>query len=337
MIGVLIIPTGIGCEIGGHAGDANPVAKLLAQCCETLIVHPNVVNASDINEMPENCWYVEGSILDRFLEGSIYLTRPLRPNRILVAVNSPVRADSINAVSAARATIGSYIEIVELKNPLTMVATMGSRGASGGVLGVEELVRQLEAYDFDALAVHTKIEVDRTAALHYYQYGGINPWGGVEAKASRLIADQLNKPVAHAPLEAAELGDPIMNLRRQEVVDSRIAPEVISTCYLHSVLKGLTWAPWPTTESLGSRSASYRDVGVMISPIGCVGKPHWACQKAKIPVIVVSENFTCLKEVAPENFLVVNNYWEAAGIMQAMNAGISGMSVRRPLAPTRVL
>jgi len=26
---VLIVPTGIGCEIGGHAGDANPVAKLM--------------------------------------------------------------------------------------------------------------------------------------------------------------------------------------------------------------------------------------------------------------------------------------------------------------------
>lgn len=26
---VLIIPTGVGCEIGGHAGDANPVAKLM--------------------------------------------------------------------------------------------------------------------------------------------------------------------------------------------------------------------------------------------------------------------------------------------------------------------
>ena len=27
---VMIIPTGIGCEIGGHAGDANPIAKLLS-------------------------------------------------------------------------------------------------------------------------------------------------------------------------------------------------------------------------------------------------------------------------------------------------------------------
>ena len=67
MIVVLIVPTGLGAEIGGHAGDANPVAKLLGACCDKLITHPNVVNGSDINEMPENALYVEGSILDRFL------------------------------------------------------------------------------------------------------------------------------------------------------------------------------------------------------------------------------------------------------------------------------
>jgi hypothetical protein len=45
---VLVVPTGIGSEIGGHAGDAGPVAKLLASVCDSVITHPNVVNASDI-------------------------------------------------------------------------------------------------------------------------------------------------------------------------------------------------------------------------------------------------------------------------------------------------
>ena len=53
MIGVLVIPTGLGARIGGNAGDGNPVAKLMAACCDTLITHPNVVNASDINEMTD--------------------------------------------------------------------------------------------------------------------------------------------------------------------------------------------------------------------------------------------------------------------------------------------
>ena len=118
---VMIVPTGLGAEIGGHAGDANPAAKLLAACCDNLILHPNVVNASDINEIPENCLYVEGSMLDRFLRGENAL-RPVRQNKILLAVNSPVRNDTINSVSAARFTLGADIEIVELSHPLTMKA-----------------------------------------------------------------------------------------------------------------------------------------------------------------------------------------------------------------------
>jgi hypothetical protein len=90
MIGVLIIPTGLGAAIGGNAGDGNPVAKLIAGCCDTLITHPNVVNASDINEMTENTWYVEGSMLDRFLRAEIRLRPPRAYNRILVVANPPV-------------------------------------------------------------------------------------------------------------------------------------------------------------------------------------------------------------------------------------------------------
>ena len=68
---VCIIPTGIGCQIGGHAGDAGSLVRALGEMCDTLVVNPNVVNASDINEMPDNALYVEGSIITRFLMGEI--------------------------------------------------------------------------------------------------------------------------------------------------------------------------------------------------------------------------------------------------------------------------
>jgi len=38
---VLLVPTGIGAEIGGHAGDATPIANMLAQNCDKLITHPS--------------------------------------------------------------------------------------------------------------------------------------------------------------------------------------------------------------------------------------------------------------------------------------------------------
>ena len=41
---LMLVPTGIGCAIGGYAGDALPSARLLAAASGCLITHPNVLN-----------------------------------------------------------------------------------------------------------------------------------------------------------------------------------------------------------------------------------------------------------------------------------------------------
>ena len=46
---ILVIPTGIGCEIGGFAGDALPSAKLLASASGCLVTHPNVMNGGSLS------------------------------------------------------------------------------------------------------------------------------------------------------------------------------------------------------------------------------------------------------------------------------------------------
>ncbi len=319
---VLIVPTGIGAEIGGHAGDANPVCKLLASLSDTLVTHPNVVNASDINEMPDNVFYVEGSILDRFLMGEFSLKQPLQ-NKILVAVNYPIRNDTIKAVSVARVTIGIDADIIELQTPLQMIAKFDNEAATGEVFGWEELTYQVSKVHFDALAIHTPIEVPRDIALAYYRTGGVNPWGGVEAKASKLIATSLNKPVAHAPLENTSPEDTELYNIMSEVVDPRIAPEAISFCHLHCVLKGLNRAP-----RMSSSGLSVDDIDVMVSPYGCYGKPHRACLEQGIPVIMVRENSTIYNFIPPQSFIVVDNYWEAVGIITCMKVGITRESVR---------
>ncbi len=145
---VLIIPTGIGAEIGGHAGDGNPVAKLFGSICDNLITHPNVVNASDINEMTENTLYVEGSILDRFLRGKFCLKK-VNHNKILLVTNPPMRKDIVNSVGAARATIGADIFVAVLKEPLVMIGGLDDSGKPiGEVRGWEELVEQVSEYDY---------------------------------------------------------------------------------------------------------------------------------------------------------------------------------------------
>lgn len=327
---VFIIPTGVGAEIGGHAGDASPAAKLIAAVSDLVIVHPNVVNASDINEMTENMLYVEGSILDRFLEGKIEL-QPVVSNRILVVANSPVKHEIINSVSAARTTIGAQITIESLETPLRMIGRLSEHGATGNVFGWEELVEQVKHHDFDALAITTEIELSEQTKLNYYRNGGINPFGGVEAKASRLIATALNKPVAHAPADAVDFKEKEPELYLfNEIADPRIAPELVSISYLHCVLKGLHRAP-----RIGA-GLSTSHISCLVSPFGCVGRPHRACLSRGIPIIVVRENSTCLNDPMPNSFIVAENYLEAAGYVAGMAAGVSPESVRRPLPQTYV-
>lgn len=320
---VMIVPTGIGCEIGGHCGDAAPAARLLAECCEQLILHPNVVNASDINEMPANSLYVEGSQLDLFLEGKVFLEKVFS-NKVLVVVN---KADyqSINAVSAARTSLGINAEILELDKPLRLIARMEEGIATGTVENWKELVDQVKEYDFDALAIATPITVSKETLEHYFEHGGVNPVGGVEAVASKLIAEALGKPVAHGPVDYALEG-------HKEIVDPRMAVEIITENFIHCVLKGLHKAPRLNKE----RGLGVRDVDFMVSPYGCFGRPHKACLAAGIPVIVVRENRSCLDIPEHKDFIYVENYLEAAGMLMSLKAGVQPSTVRRPIAPTKV-
>jgi len=327
---VLVIPTGVGAAIGGDAGDGNPVAKLIAKCCDILITHPNVVNASDINEMPENVLYVEGSMLDEFLSGNIEL-QPVRTfNKILVVANHPVMHETVNAVSASRATIGIDASVLELSAEFRMVARIEGRRATGDIHGLDSLLNDVEDKEFDALAVHTPIEVLRSVALDYYRDGGVNPWGGVEAKASKMIADETGKPVAHAPLENTDPEDRELYLIFQKRVPPRIAAEAISNCYLHSVLKGLHRAP-----RVG-HGLSYRDVDLLLSPYQCWGPPHEACRRHGIPIVSVREN-TIYASCDSDPDIVVENYLDAAGLIMAMRAGVDSMSVRAGFQETRVV
>ena len=335
--GVFIIPTGLDCIIGGDAGDASPAAKLVGSLCDNLLIHPNVVNASDINEMTDNMWYVEGSQMDRFLWGNIKLERP-KANKILVVANSPIGYNTINPVNAARATIGLEAEILPLEKKLVMTSKYNEKGCATGVVeGWEELVEQVKehrkTHSFDALAIHTPIIIPRDIEIDYYNNpkGRVNPMGGVEAQASKLIADALNIPVAHAPIDyLKEDDDPVMYHIFEQVAEPTLAAEFTSNCYLHCVLKGLWRAPRI------ANGLSYDDIDFMVSPYGCHGQPHNACLAKGIPVIVVKENTCVLNEKPHKDFIVVNNYLEATGMIQAMKMGISPKTVKRPLNYAKV-
>ena len=324
---IMIIPTGIGCEIGGHNGDATPMARLLGSVCDKLIIHPNVVNASDINEMPSNALYVDGAMLDNFLNGVINL-KEVRQNKILVAVNKPVKHEIVNAVSAARATLGIDAEIIELDTELNMLALKNEDGSAGGSwAGVDELGKQIRDLEFDALAITTYIDCSDDVVLDYFRNGGVNPWGAIEAIVSRAISKWIGKPVAHSPTEREN------PLKFNEVVDPRIAAEMLSDTYLFSVLKGLHKAPRPVVGN----GLHIHDIDFVVMPYGCRGVPQIACETKGIPVIVVKENTTIYDYPPVESDIVVESYLEAAGVIAAAREGISLGALRRPLAATNIL
>ena len=348
---VLLVPTGIGAEIGGHAGDAGPVARLLASACDTLVTHPNVVNASDINELPENGLYVEGSVISRLLMGTAALRR-VRANRLLLVMDEQsdprLAAFTINAVSAARATMGvACPRVVMMSSPIRTRAEYSASGrATGRIDGLERLVDLLQRRraEYDAVALASTIEVPLDMHAAYFGSDGemVNPWGGAEAMLTHAVSMLLNVPSAHAPvLESMEIMDMEVG-----VVEPRMAAEAVSTAFLHCVLKGLHQSPSIVTDPalFASRGVlAAEDVACLVIPDGCVGLPTLAARDQGIPVIAVRENTNCMQNdlttlgFPPGKLFIVDNYLEAAGVMAALRAGVDVRAVRRPLPGTGIL
>jgi len=345
---VMMIPTGIGAEIGGHAGDANPVAQLLASVCDNLILHPNVVNASDVNEMTDNSWYVEGSILSRFLMGMVGLQKSYS-NRVLTIIDD--RKDHripelvVNAVSSSRITLGLNCPmVVKMDPPIGTKAIYSVSGrASGVVENFERICKVIKKYKLahEAIALSTAIDIDSKVCEEYYRSSGemINPWGGAEAILTHAISTLFNVPSAHAPM-IETMDDPM----HYGVTDPRIAPEAISNCYMHCVFKGLRRSPQIVTNPnlfCSDDVLSAEDVSCLVIPENCIGLSILGAIDQGIPIIAVKENRNTMKNSFGNypigNLILVENYLEAVGIIQAMKKGIYISSVRRPFTRTKVV
>ena len=347
---VLLVPTGVGAEIGGHAGDAMPVAALLASVCDTLITHPNVVNASDVIEMPANCLYVEGSVIARLLQGQLGLQR-VRNNRLLVVLGPHddelfVHA-AVNSVNAARTSYGLVQpQVLRLEHGLQMDSQYARSGrAAGRVRGLEPLFVELDRRrnQYDAVAITSLIGVPPGYHFEYFDQMGemVNPWGGVEAMLTHAVSAIYDMPSAHAPmLESREIAnaDP-------GVVDPRMAAEAVSLAMIQCVLKGLQRSPRLVTDVEARRHPSVlnaADVSCLVIPDGCVGLPTLAALEQGITTIAVRENRNLMSNDLTDlpwgagQLHIVENYWEAAGVMAALRAGVDPATVRRPLVGAKV-
>ena len=340
---VLVVPTGIDAAVGGHAGDAGPVARLLAAASDRLITHPNVVNGADINEMPENTLYVEGSVLTRLMMGTAGLA-PVRANRLLPLIQEHPEAviwhTLVNAVSAAYGS-GGFPCLPAVPLPIDLVMTPRISPASGRATGtIEGFDALCELIDkrmgtFEALAISSVVDVPEEVQRAYFIGNqGINPFGGIEALLTHAITLLYDVPAAHAPMyDTVE----IMN-RDEGIYEPRKAAEGSSYACIHSVIKGLSRSPRIVTGAAGHAGkgvVSAEEVSCLIIPDGCLGLPTLAALDQGIHVIAVRENRNLMRnDLAPlfagtGRYHRVENYWEAAGLIMALKAGIAPETTRR--------
>lgn len=346
---VLLVPTGIGAEIGGHSGDAAPVARLLASVCDNLITHPNVVNASDINELPENALYVEGSVISRLLMGTVGLQK-VRSNRVMLVIDEHederFQKAAINLASGARASFGLDCPlVVTMKDKVRMESVYSSSGrAVGKIENFENLYTAFSKHRevYDAVGLSSVINVPSAYHRDYYLGGMVNPWGGVEAMLTHCISLLFGVPSAHSPMMES------MDILNMDVgvVDPRMAAEIVSVTFLFSVLKGLHKSPKIITDPSAAMSPGIitaADIDCIVIPDCCVGLPTLAAIEQAIPVIAVRENKNNMKNnlseypFKPGKLIYVENYLEAVGIIAAMKAGVASETVRRPLSFTNVV
>lgn len=345
---VQIVPTGVGCEFGGYAGDACPSTNLLASTVDFLVTHPNAVNASELNEMAENILYVEGKSLDDFLLGHIGL-RQVRSNKIGTFVDPTGRdyADYvINTLNAARAVKGIECKTYTvLEEKLGVKIEWSENGCAVGTVMNPEAI--LEAIEF--LISQGVQAVGGVSVIHgvtkdmftkHLQGDMPNPSGGVEAIITHLISKVFRIPTAHAPLPYYQ------DIKDKDTHNPRASAEFISTPHYFCVLKGLAKAPSlvPLTnlDSVSHDLISLNNVGAVIMPASCLGGiPALVAEYNDIPLIAVRDNKTILKatndKMQMNNVIEVNSYLEATGVVVALREGISLESLRRPLRPIQEL
>ena len=338
---LMLVPTGIGCAIGGYAGDALPSARLLAAASGCLITHPNVLNGAALYWSDPRIHYVEGYGLDRFAAGD-WLLRPVRRQRIGLLLDAGIEPElaqrQIQVAEACRATLGLEIgPVLSTDAPLGVHLERGASGASWGTLErPDALLRageRLRTAGATAIAVVARFPEDpQSAELAAYRQGsGVDALAGAEAVISHLLVRHLQIPCAHAPALGPLPLDPHL--------DPRAAAEELGYTFLACVLVGLSRAPdlVPAGQGMVEGNGLRADqLGAVVVPDGALGGEALLAAVARdVPVIAVAN--PSLLDVTPELLglaeavLPAASYSEAAGLVLALREGLSPASLQRPL------
>ncbi len=331
---ILIIPTGVGAAIGGYAGDALPVAKAMAEVCDVLITHPNVLNGAMLYWNLPNTLYVEGYGIDKFAEGNWGL-QPVHQNKIGLIFDRGIEPDlrlrNIQVADAARATLGlNLTDYVVTDAPLNVELRSAQSGASWGTIGnPDSLLRAAEVLinssGAAAVAVVARFpdNLDEEADQNYREGKGVDLIAGAEAVISHLIVREFQIPCAHSPT----FSPPPLDAN----LSPRSAAEELGYTFLPSVLVGLSRAPQfvnkESNQFLSNSDIWVNQVDAVVVPANACGSSALlSLSQSKCQIITVEENQTQMK-VPPQPLgiktISASSYLEAIGILAADKAGVN--------------
>ena len=351
----MIIPTGIGCDVGGYAGDAIPAARLLASASECLITHPNVMNGGSLY-WPDSCiQYVEGYSLNLFAAGEVLL-KPVRQQKIGLLLDAGLESDlrkrHLQVADGCVASLGLDVgPVITTERAIQINLKKGLSGSSwGNIEEPDALLRgakKLKELGATAIAVITRFPDDGDELdTNLYRHGnGVDIIAGVEAVISHFLVKHLLIPCAHAP--------GLLPLSIDYDLDPRTSGEEIGYTFLQSVLVGLSRAPdliyrsaikpYENASLFANDLISNRDLGAVVVPQGALGgEAVLSCIERFIPLIIVSNQgilnvssknmrVDCLSGDRHNKIFYAENYLEAAGLITALRHGINIKSLRRPI------
>ena len=352
---LLIIPTGIGCDLGGYAGDAIPTARLLANASECLITHPNVMNGGSLYWPNPHIHYVEGYSLNLFAAGEVFL-KPVRQQKVGLLLDAGLDSDlkkrHLQVADGCIASLGLNIgPVISTETSLKINLKKGFSGSSWGNIEEPDVLlrgaEKLKIAGATAIAVITRFPDDSEdlETKLYRQGHGVDLIAGTEAVISHFLVKNLLIPCAHAPA--------FEPLPIDYDLDPRTSGEEIGYTFLQSVLVGLSRAPDLICKAdlnsnensvLQSKTLlSNRNLGAVVVPQGALGgEAVLSCIEKFIPLIIVANQgvlnvssskmrLDCIGSDKAKNILYASNYLEAAGIITALRHGINIKSLRRPI------
>ena len=279
------IPTGIGAEIGGYAGDFGHIARKFAKDFH-LIVNPNAVNGGILSAITPDMSYLEGYLFDEFFNGKIGIT-PLKPyetNKIGVIFDSEIPETilnvHLNTLSALKMVQDiETIAIEYTQKPVGVEIKIENGISIGNLKNPDTLIKSAEKLiqkGAQAIAVICYFNED-SEDINYENGNGVDPIGGIEAVISHLIAKKFKIPTAHAPaFKDIDIA--------QKVVNAKVSSELISSTYLPCIMQGLAIAP--KIEEYSKAQITNKDVEFLMVPYDALGsKAVLSCVENDIKVI----------------------------------------------------